>query len=113
MKIIMVDQDSSFDGNSYRSEPLGGTESAFVCLAEALSKLGHLVIAATKIKHAIKIEGVSWLPITSEFDECDIYICNRAPELLSKAPINSKKVFLSQNSFFIIAIPTTFLKCGE
>ena len=97
MKIIMVDQDSSFDGNSYRSEPLGGTESAFVCLAEALSKLGHLVIAATKIKHAIKIEGVSWLPITSKFDECDIYICNRAPELLSKAPINSKKVLWLHN----------------
>jgi len=45
----MVDQDSKFDGKTARCFPLGGTESAFVSLAEAFAKLGHEVLQSQKL----------------------------------------------------------------
>ena len=73
----MVDQDSNFNGLSYRKRPLGGTETAFVLLAESLSKLGHKVIALTKSSKSIRYQGVYWKPLDTKIKECDIYIINR------------------------------------
>ena len=87
----MIDQDSDFNGESYRKKPLGGTETAFVLLAESLSKLGHKVIALTKSSESIEYEGVFWKPLHTKIEECDIYIVNRAPSLLDNAPKNKQK----------------------
>ena len=82
----MVDQDSEFNGRTYKDLPLGGTESAFVLLAEAFAKIGHKVFALTKIKFTDKYKGVEWKPIDTKINDCDLYIINRAPSLLDNAP---------------------------
>ena len=93
----MLDQDSSYDGDSFRNKPLGGTESSFVSLAEAFSNLGHNVTALTRIDKVKIIEGVNWKPLDFNFKDCDLFIANRAPELLSKAPVGSKKLLWLHN----------------
>ena len=49
----MVDQDSEFDGQTSRLSPLGGTESAFIALAESFARLGHEVSAMSKVRKSI------------------------------------------------------------
>ena len=93
----MVDQDSDFNGRSYREKPLGGTETAFVLLAESLSKLGHKVVALTKSSKAVFIEGVYWKPLDTKIEECDIYIINRAPCLLDTTPKNKQTILWLHN----------------
>ena len=93
----MIDQDSDFNGESYRKKPLGGTETAFVLLAESLSKLGHKVIALTKSSESIEYEGVFWKPLQTKIEECDIYIVNRAPSLLDNAPKNKQTILWLHN----------------
>ena len=65
----MIDQDSDFNGESYREKPLGGTETAFVLLAESLSKLGHKVVALTKSSESIEYKGVFWKPLQTKIEE--------------------------------------------
>ena len=89
----MVDQDFEFNGRSYREFPLGGTETAFVLLAEAFVKNGHRVIALTKKSITDDYNGVKWKPLNTKIDVCDLYIVNRAPSLLDKSPI-AKKIIL-------------------
>ena len=93
----MIDQDSDFNGESYREKPLGGTETAFVLLAESLSKLGHKVVALTKSSESIEYKGVFWKPLKTKIEECDIYIINRAPSLLDNAPKNKQTILWLHN----------------
>jgi glycosyltransferase involved in cell wall biosynthesis len=93
----MVDQDSDFNGLTYRKKPLGGTESAFVLLAESFAKIGHKVIALTKNLSTIDYNGVCWKHIGTKVYECDLYIINRAPSLLDKAPKAKKTILWIHN----------------
>ena len=93
----MIDQDASFNGRTYREEPLGGTETAFVLLAEAFVKNGHKVIALTKKLVAEEYNGVFWQPIDSIISECDLYIINRAPSLLDNAPKAQRTILWVHN----------------
>lgn len=93
----MVDQDSKFDGKTARCFPLGGTESAFVSLAEAFAKLGHEVIAKSKINKGVYYNGVHWKPINYDINKCNLYIINRAPELVDKVPVNCKVLLWLHN----------------
>ena len=43
--IVMADDGIAFDGTSAEAGPLGGAETAFVALAEALAARGHRVEA--------------------------------------------------------------------
>jgi len=93
----MVDQDSEFDGKTVKLHPLGGTESAFISLAEAFAKLGHEVIAMSKISKSIRYKGVQWKPLDHNINKCDLYIINRAPELSDKVPNNCKVLLWLHN----------------
>ena len=93
----MIDQDASFNGRTYREEPLGGTESAFVLLAEAFVKNGHKVIALTKKLVSEEYNGVTWKPLNSIVSECDLYIINRAPILLDNAPKAQRTILWIHN----------------
>ena len=97
MRIVMVDHDSAFNGKTSRSAPLGGTESAFIALAESFAKLGHEVIAMTKTSNKIIYQGVTWKPVDSAIDKCDLFIVNRAPELINNAPKGSKVILWLHN----------------
>ena len=93
----MIDHDSAFDGKTSRSAPLGGTESAFIALAESFAKLGHEVNAMTKTPKQVLFKNVSWKPISSKINKCDLYIVNRAPELINNAPSGSKVLLWLHN----------------
>jgi len=93
----MVDHDSEFDGKTARSFPLGGTESAFISLAEAFAMLGHEVIAKSRISKDICYKGVHWKHISYKINKCDLYIINRAPELTDKVPKNCKVLLWLHN----------------
>ena len=93
----MIDQDSAFNGRSYRDNPLGGTETAFVLLAESFCKLGYKVIALTKSSESISYNGVEWKPLNTKINKCDIYIINRAPSLLDRAPENKHTILWLHN----------------
>ena len=93
----MIDQDASFNGRTYKEEPLGGTETAFVLLAEAFVKNGHKVIALTKKLKSEDYNGVAWKPLNTKINECDLYIINRAPSLLDNAPKAQKTILWVHN----------------
>jgi glycosyltransferase involved in cell wall biosynthesis len=93
----MIDQDASFNGRTYREEPLGGTETAFVLLAESFVKNGHKVIALTKKLESEDYNGVAWKPLNTKMNECDLYIINRAPSLLDNAPKSKRTILWVHN----------------
>ena len=86
-RIVMADDGLAFDGRSPEIGPLGGAESAFVALAEALARRGHAVQAYTKCAAALRHNGVEWHPIAGGTpDEADLYIANRGDRLLRLVP---------------------------
>lgn len=83
-RIIMADDGIPFDGATPEKSPLGGAESVFVALAEALAGRGHTVLAATNCPAALTHNGVEWRPIGEGLpDEADLYIANRGDKLLT------------------------------
>lgn len=86
-RIVLADDGLVFDGRSPEIGPLGGAESAFVALAEALARRGHVVAAYTKCQAPLQHNGVAWHPIDDGTpDEADLYIANRGDKLLTLVP---------------------------
>ena len=81
--IVMADDGIEFDGDSLASGPLGGAETAFVSLANALAAKGHRVRVYNKCNRRIQRNGVEWVPLSSGTPNiCDLYIANRSDKLL-------------------------------
>lgn len=79
----MADASIPFDGAMAEAGPLGGAETAFVALAEALAARGHQVEARTLCTAPIRHKSVSWAPLAVGIpDECDLYIGNRGHRLI-------------------------------
>jgi len=73
--IVMADDGIPFDGTSIETGPLGGAETAFVALAEALAARGHRVEARSKCRAPVAHNGVVWAPLASDApDRCDLLI---------------------------------------
>jgi len=103
MRIVLADAGVAFDGLSPRERPLGGAESAFVALAEALAAEGAEVHAFAKDARRITYNGVAWKPLSGvppKGDwpkQADLLIANRSPRLIT-APIAAKtRVFWLHN----------------
>ncbi|MGE3143899.1 MAG: glycosyltransferase [Hyphomonadaceae bacterium] len=90
MRIVMADMGVPFDGHTPQERPLGGAESAFIALAEALAALGHAVEARSAGAHALTERGVTWRPLGDWPQAADFFIANRAPALLS-APLTRRR----------------------
>jgi hypothetical protein len=85
--IVMADWGLAFDGQTLREGPLGGAESTFVALAEALAARGHQVAAYTKGGRRLDLAGVSWFDAQQGLPEAaDLYIANRSDRLLRAVP---------------------------
>lgn len=79
----MADDGIAFDGRTMRERPLGGAESAFVSLAEALAARGHLVTVCNNCPDPGAQYGVDWRRIADGLpDAADLYIANRGDKLL-------------------------------
>ena len=94
----MADDGIPFDGRTPEIRPLGGAESAFVSLANALAARGHAVTAYTNIAEPLDHKGVAWRPVSGELpDEADLYIANRGDKMLRRVPNARKLVFWIHN----------------
>ncbi len=96
--IVMSDDGLPFDGRSLRAGPLGGAETAFVSLAEALARRGHRVDAYTRGAGALELEGVRWRSLGDGLpDACDLYIANRGDRLIELVPGALRRAFWLHN----------------
>ena len=102
-RIVMADDGITFDGKVFETKPLGGVESSFVCLAEALAKRGHDVAVYNKCQGRIVHNGVEWVPIDTELpygampEQADLYIANRGDRLIPLVPQAKHTVFWIHN----------------
>lgn len=86
---MLADDGVAFDGASPRERPLGGAESAFVALAEALAAAGATVCARTRGARPMELNGVTWRDIADDRTaDVDLYIANRSAGLLT-APVTA------------------------
>ena len=82
-RVVMADDGIPFDGVSAAAGPLGGAETAFVALAEALAARGHAVAALSRCTAPLVHNGVAWSPLAHGAPAaCELYIANRGAGLL-------------------------------
>src|SRR6266853_1582388 len=98
MNIVMADDGVAFDGATAAAGPLGGAETAFVALAEALAARGHRVEARSRCNAALIHNGVRWAPLDNEVPaECDLYIGNRGHRVIGLVPGARCRLFWIHN----------------
>jgi len=96
--VVMADASIPFDGRMAESDPLGGAETAFVALAEALAARGHRVEARTLCKAPVRHKEVSWAPLAAGVPEaCDLYIGNRGHRMIGLVAHPRRRVFWLHN----------------
>jgi len=106
MQIVLADDGPPFDGLTPQERPLGGAESAFVALAEALAGAGDDVTAYAKEARTIEHAGVCWRPQGATLpDKADLYIANRSPRLVSAKLRARKRVFWLHNPAQFLSKP--------
>jgi glycosyltransferase involved in cell wall biosynthesis len=89
-RIVLADDGVAFDGHS--AGALGGAETAFLRLAEALAAKGHHVSAFTATTQKIAAGGVDWAPVSGKLpDDADLYIANRGDRVLDLVP-NARRI---------------------
>src|SRR5215472_8965643 len=82
-RVVMADDGIAFDGRMAETSPLGGAETAFVALAEALAARGHSVEACTQCGEALTHRGVRWAPFGCGLSAaCDLYIGSRGHRVI-------------------------------
>jgi glycosyltransferase involved in cell wall biosynthesis len=82
-RVVMADDGIAFDGAMAEQGPLGGAETAFVALAEALAARGHRVEAWSNCRAPLQHRGVNWAPLVGGVPaECDLYIGNRGHRVI-------------------------------
>jgi len=96
--IVMADDGIAFDGATAAAGPLGGAETAFVGLAEALAARGHRVAARSRCPAPLVHRSVDWAPLDSGVpDECDLYIGNRSYRVIGLSPGAKRRLFWIHN----------------
>jgi len=102
-RIVMTDDGIRFDGRTPENAPIGGAESAFIGLAQALAARGHEVLVRNNCKSPLNYRGVDWAPLAPALQsgkfpgEADLYIANRGHNLISLLPRARRRVFWIHN----------------
>lgn len=100
---VFADDSIIFDGQSLERGPLGGAESAFIRLVQALARRGHRVDVYNRCAHAMDDRGVSWRRLGDAWpDGADVYVANRGWHLIDRMP-------QVKSRFFWIHNPATYL----
>ena len=103
-RIVMADDGIPFDGVSFEHGPLGGVETAFVSLAEALARRGHEVLVRNHCSRPVRHKGVDWARLEDgRPDRADLYIANRGDKLIPLMPGARRRAFWIHNpaSYFM------------
>lgn len=90
--IAMATAGLPLDGHSLEKKALGGSETAFICMAKALAKRGHTVHAFANCPNPSIVDGVAFYPLEQFPSQAaqlpyDIVISSRWPEVL-RSPCN-------------------------
>ena len=97
-QIVLADDGIPFDGTSLEKGPLGGAETAFISLAEALAVRGHRVEAYNRAARPVDHKGVAWRLLSEGLPEhADLYIANRGSRLIDAMPSARRTVFWIHN----------------
>lgn len=97
-RIVMTDDGISFDGRTMDQRPLGGAETAFIEMANALAARGHEVQAFNKCEAPVTHAGVTWIPLAQGVPQAaDLYIANRGDRLLRLCPHARRTIFWIHN----------------
>jgi glycosyltransferase involved in cell wall biosynthesis len=96
--VVMADDGIAFDGRTAEAGPLGGAETAFVALAEALAARGHRVVARSQCRAPLHHKGVAWAPLAAGVPQsCDLYIGNRSYKVMGLVPRARRRLFWLHN----------------
>ena len=102
--VVMADDGIAFDGLMAETAPLGGAETAFVALAEALAGRGHRVEARNRCHDAVVHNGVRWAPLSRDLPPvCDLYIGSRSHRVIGLVRDAKRRVLWLHN-------PASYLK---
>ena len=98
VSVVMADDGIAFDGVMAETAPLGGAETAFVALAEALAARGHRVEVRNRCLATVAHKGVRWAPLPSDLPHaCDLYIANRSHRVIGLVPRAERRLFWLHN----------------
>ncbi|MCZ6483672.1 MAG: glycosyltransferase [Alphaproteobacteria bacterium] len=98
VRIVLADGGVEFDGATMERGPLGGAETAVVCLTRELARRGHQVMVRNKCAAPMVHDGVDWAPLSDGLPQtADIYIANRGDKLLGLMPGARRTVFWIHN----------------
>jgi glycosyltransferase involved in cell wall biosynthesis len=96
--VTMADDGIAFDGKMAETAPLGGAETAFVALAEALARRGHRVEVRNRCRTELIHKGVRWAPLSAGVPAaCDLYIGNRGHRVIGLVRRAGKRLFWLHN----------------
>jgi glycosyltransferase involved in cell wall biosynthesis len=105
-RIVMADDGIVFDGAMAERQPLGGAETAFVALAEALARRRHEVEVRNRCHAPLHHNGVSWAPLDGGVPErCDLYIGNRGHRVIGLVRRAATRLFWLHNPAFYLRKP--------
>ncbi|MBC7905507.1 MAG: glycosyltransferase family 4 protein [Rhodospirillaceae bacterium] len=97
-RIVMADDGIVFDGRTLEERPLGGAETSFIEMANALAARGHDVLVCNKCEGEINHRGVTWRPISQGIPHtADLYIPNRGDKLLKHCRGAKRMIFWIHN----------------
>lgn len=96
--IVMADDGIVFNGRTLDERPLGGAETSFIEMANALAARGHDVHVYNKCPEAVTHRGVHWHPLGEGLPQAaDLYIANRGDKLIRQVPQAKKTIFWIHN----------------
>ena len=97
-RVVMADDGIAFDGRMAETAPLGGAETAFVALAEALAARGHQVEARNRCQAAVTHKGVNWKPLGVERPSAsDLFIASRSHRVIGLVRRAGQRLFWLHN----------------
>lgn len=112
-RIVMADDGIAFDGAMAEEQPLGGAETAFVALAEALAGRGHEVGVRNRCRAALCHKGVRWAPLSGEVPSaCDLYIGNRGHRVIGLVRRAGRRLFWLHNPAGYLKKPRNLWRLG-
>lgn len=96
--IVMSDDGIVFDGRTLDERPLGGAETSFTEMANAMAARGHEVTVYNRCDQAVDHKAVRWRPLDQGLPEgADLYIANRSYKLIDKVPKAASSIFWIHN----------------
>jgi glycosyltransferase involved in cell wall biosynthesis len=104
--VVMADDGIAFDGVMAETAPLGGAETAFLALAEALAARGHRVEVHNRCRTEVVHKSVRWVPLSRDLPHAgDLYIANRSPRVIGLVRRATRRVLWLHNPAFYLRKP--------